>query len=165
MDLLHFCTSLHCCPSLSEFKRASFCRFLTSPINMSLRSIMWDAAAPIRPRKCSVLTHRASLVDEWSPLLPSLILLDRGCRQEAQSSNRQQRHIWPQGELISSIPDVFQCKTTSREQNMGRQFNGLCWESCVSCGADQNQYSAITLFLHSYLPLYFWHKVTNSSPK
>lgn len=160
MDLLHFCTCLQCCPSLSEVKRASFCQFLTSPINMSLRSIMWDAAAPIRPRKCSVLTRRASLVDEWSPLLPSLILLDRGCRQEAQSGNRQQRHIWPRGELISSIPDVFQCKTASCEQNMDRQFNGL-----RSYGADQNQYSLITLFLHSHLPLYFWHRITNSSPK
>lgn len=162
MDLLHFCTCLQYYHSSSEVRRASFCQFLTSPINMSLRSIMWDAAAPIRPRKCSVLTHRASLVDEWSPLLPSLILLDRGCRQEAQSSNRQQRHIWPQGELISSIPDMFQCKTTSCKQNMDRQFNESHWESFVCYSADQNQYSVITLFL---LTLDFGHKITNSSPK
>lgn len=93
-----FASLLHLSSMLPLFIGGQEGQFLTSPINMSLRSIMWDAAAPIRPRKCSVLTHRASLVDEWSPLLPSLILLDRGCRQEAQSSNRQQRHIWPQGE-------------------------------------------------------------------
>lgn len=104
-----------------------------------------EAAAPTRP------ILRTDLVDEWTPDFSSLILLDGSCRQEAQSSSWQQKHVWPEGELIGHMPDVFQYKTTSWERNVER-----CFLLCSGRVKEVFQF----FFFTTRLLLLFWNKNT-----